>query len=214
MTRVLSEDGVLVARSDINRLVAIAPAIVRELDRRAALAMRDGYPTGGGGVSGGSTATPTEAAALSNTGSLERDIADVMVGAIHRARVSLAEAEQAAQALGVYVDLEDGIVKVRRPATPKVKASLDDTWCRSHARFNLFVPRGSHGRRGLCGFCEGYGRDERFAPLRKLVGDELPPEELLRRIGDAGRLTPSIESEVTHLYRVRAKSKAKRRRRL
>lgn len=170
------------------------PLLVAELERRAASGERDGYPTGGDGSRGGSTATPTEGAALANlqhpADALAESITDDLV---FIARI-LTEAEDDAARRGVIVDLVEGQPKVRRLPRPATTAPDNAMWCSHHLTFSMFEP--AH-RRGLCRWCDAWDReseDPEVQTIKKLAGG-LPPRRVLE-VRAQGRLTGPRLAEI------------------
>lgn len=199
------------ALRDAQRVLVKAPLLLDELDQRARFGMRDGYPMGGDGARGGSTATPTEGAALANAQHPAFAAAESIVDdLVFIARV-LTEAEDLAASRGVFVDLIDGTPTVRRPAPRKATRADDSMWCRQHLTFGMFEPV---SRRGLCRFCEAWDReteDVETQAIKRLTG-ALPPRQVLEA-RTRGRLTATRLAEIRAGLQREASSKTRRRKR-
>lgn len=179
-----------------------AAVLYSELRRRARAALADGYPTASGSGRSSGVALPTEAAALSNVAHRCHEAADQIVRALRDAAKLLAEAETSAARLGVVAYYHQGVAVLR--ATEAAPRPVGEVGCKSHARFKdsrgkaWSVPTGAGGRRGLCGFCEAFEREEEHPETvaLKKVGGPWPPEELLRRHDVRGRVSSKDLAEV------------------
>lgn len=210
----MSPQGVRDACAQVERLVPTVPVLYDELERRAQAAARDGLSSSGG-VSGGGTSQPVEAAAVANESDPLRRAVDRVNRNLAKARRLVEECQSIAAGHGVIV--RDGRLLAPKDAavTPK---PVDEIWCRSHARFDIFVVHGSKGRRGLCGFCEAFERDD--DPKARAIKDLLvaigeppwPPRGLLRR-HDERRLMDRDYEDTERELRARAASRSRRRKR-
>lgn len=196
---------------DVQTILVKVPALVAELERRARSGERDGYPAGGDGSRGSSTATPTEGAALANLQHPADALAESIIDDIAFIARILTEAEDDAARRGVLVDVVEGVPKVRRLPRPAVTAPDNEMWCRHHVTFSMFEP--TH-RRGLCRWCDEWDRnaeDPEVQVIKALAG-ALPPRRVLE-VRAQGRLTGPRLAEIRAGLQREAAARTRRRKR-
>lgn len=148
-----------------------------ERERRAGSNVPDGYKTrtlGDGGSSGGPRITVEEDGAKESI-----SVTSTEMTAFKRMDWNQARDEHHSHTQAMLRCAERMVEQVKafsyhveqiEGATRRL-AIDDNLWCKHHAALGFNEPVGDHGRRGFCGWCEGFEREYR----------QLPPKVLLDR---------------------------------